>query len=152
MISHYYRRGYLLLAALLSVVVAGCSSAPQIPDSVYQFDQLESVKRVQNYRLDGWVTIDNRSLIVRTSPSKSYLFVLAYPNNDLKFKNAIAISSTAGSVQVNFDTVSVIQGGSSVPVVISTIYKLDSRDQEKEIIAEINSRREKAQTVADRAE
>lgn len=62
------------------------------------------------------------------------------------------ISSTAGSVQVNFDTVTVLQGGSSVPVVISAIYKLDSRDQEKAIVAEINRRREKALSVADKDE
>jgi hypothetical protein len=37
-------------------------------------------------------------------------------------------------------------------VVISAIYKLDSRDQEKAIVAEINRRREKALSVADKDE
>lgn len=152
MVSRLRQHSEWVLVAMFTLIISACSSAPQVPDSVYQFDQLESVKRVQNYRLDGLVTIDNRSLIVRTSPSKSYLFILAYPNNDLKYNNAVMISSTAGSVQVNFDTVTVLQGGSSVPVVISAIYKLDSRDQEKAIVAEINRRREKALSVADKAE
>ncbi|WP_148059366.1 DUF6491 family protein [Sinobacterium caligoides] len=131
----------IIATLFIAVVLSGCSSTPKIPDSVYLFDNLEQVKSVNNFRLDGWVKIDNRSLIVRSSPSKSYLMVLAYPNPDLRFNDALMISSTAGSVNANFDTVSVVsKSATNIPVPISAIYKISSRDEEKAVKAEIENR------------
>ena len=127
------------------VALAACSSAPpatSMPYSVYRFDELMSVNGVESFRLQSMVEIDKQLLIIRSSPSKSYLFVLSYPNHDIHFNNPIIISNTASYVKVKFDTVSTLNNGlQTAKIPIKAIYKINSRQQEKRIIAKIRQRK-----------
>jgi len=122
------------LLALLALALIAC--AAPIDDKAamekYQFPELESVTSIRNWQLDGWQVVDERSLIIQTSPSQYYLFVLARRNLQLKFAEGILVSSTSGQVQVNFDTVAT----SREPMLktpIAAMYKLKGRDQVAEI-------------------
>ncbi|MEJ2419062.1 MAG: DUF6491 family protein [Exilibacterium sp.] len=112
------------------------TSVHQLADK-YQFDNLEVVKRFSNWSIDGWSAVDQQSLIVRTSPSTAYLLVLSRRLHDLRFSEAIAISSTGNLVYAKFDTVTVknhhFGGIGSVPVRIAKIYKLKGKE-ERELV------------------
>ena len=106
----------------------------------YQFDQLETVKRFNNWSIDGWSAIDQQSLIVRTSPSTSYLLVLSRRLPELRYSHAIAITSTGSSVYARFDSVRALnRHGINIPVSIAKIYKLKGKKQRKLVRAQITS-------------
>ncbi len=98
----------------------------------YNFDNLQTVDRFNNWSINGWNVIDQRSLIVRTSPSRAYLIILDRRLWDLRFSETIAISSTASSVHAGFDTVRVFnRHGINIPARIVKIYRLEGREQRR---------------------
>jgi len=135
-----------LLAAVFAAALlgsaninAGIFNTPLKPlPERYQFDELPEVKSFSNWTINGWTAVDRQSLIVRTSPSTSYLLVLQRGLPDLNFSKAIALSSTASRVKARFDTVNTIDRRfRSIPVAIAKIYKLKGRDQRKQVKAQI---------------
>jgi hypothetical protein len=126
-------RHYLTLILLLSLfggpVLANGASAQ---DEKYQFDNLDTVKRFHNWSIDGWNAIDQRSLIVRTSPSTSYLVILDRRVPDLRLAETIAISSTGSFVHAKFDTVLALNRyGMTIPANIAKIYRLEGKEQRR---------------------
>lgn len=125
--------------AALSILASTASAGVKMIPEKYQFDdQLPQVERFSRYSIDGWNAIDKRSLIVRTSPSTSYLLILQRDLPSLRFNDAIGLSSTGSQVHARFDTVRVFDRHfTSIPVAISKIYKLKGRDQRKQVKAQI---------------
>jgi len=85
---------------------------------------LERVDRIHLFRsVDGWRPIDSDTLIVWTTPSKPYLIELSRKSYDLRFVEAIGVTSTAGDIYEKFDDI-VVDGS---PYPIQAIYKLDRK-------------------------
>lgn len=140
-----------LIKALVIVSAAYTSSAwseiavanqtSDVEPNDYQFAELEQVDRITRYQIDGWQYVDARSLIVDVSPRRSYLLILDRPTRDLRFADAIQISSTGSSVHARFDTVRALDRNHfNIPVSIERIYKLEGREQRKQVKESIRVR------------
>ena len=101
-------------------------------DQKYHFAGLETVDHFKNWTIDGWNVIDRRSLIVYASPSRAYLLILDRHLWDLRFSEAIFISSTASTVSERFDTVRVLNRRTiSTPARIVKMYRLEGKEQRR---------------------
>ena len=56
------------------------------------------VDRVEDYRIMGWNSLDNRHVIIQSSPKRSYLVTLRQPCYNLDTAETIAFSTTVGSM------------------------------------------------------
>ena len=119
----------VMTSMLCALVLTACAGMQEDEDKErYDFENLQQVKAIQDYRLNGWNVIDSQSLVINTGPQTHYLLILQRKLTDLRFAENILISSTAGRVQAKFDTVAT----PIVPqneVAIERIYKLDNREQ-----------------------
>ena len=117
----------LVLIAMLAGASGPVWSAPASPQVD---DPISGIESIDSFRLfgqaNGWQALDKRTLIVQTSPSRSYLITLKRPSNDLRFAQAIGLTSTGGRVFARFDQV--IVDGWRYP--IESIHALD-RDEAK---------------------
>jgi len=75
-----------------------------------------------------WSPIDDHTVVIWTNPFTPYLVELAYPSNDMKFVQAIGVTSSGSRVYAKFDAVLI--RGFRYP--INNIYKL-SRDEAKNL-------------------
>ncbi len=125
----------------LGALLLGCavaSSEAKDPNK-YVFSELEEVSSIREFDIDSWTEVDKKSLIVNTSPSKSYLIILKQTNHDLRFAHAISFGKE-GRIYSKFDRIHIINSSSGVaplPATIERIYKLDNRAQKKMIITKI---------------
>ncbi len=103
-------------------------------DEKYYFDNLETVDRFNNWSINGWNVIDQRSLIVHASPSRADLIILDRRLWDLRFSETIAITSTASSIYAGFDTVRVYnRHGINIPARIVKIYRFEGKEQRRRV-------------------
>ena len=110
-------------------VMTAVQAAPASRDVVIAVD-LEPVKNIPALmRFQSWRAVDNDTLIVWATNDRPYLIELAFPSNELRFAEAIAVSQFAGRVHSRFDSVYV--RGQRYP--IAEIYRL-SREDAKSII------------------
>lgn len=93
----------LSLLALVGVLSA-CGGTP---DQELTLDQKldkrkytlgKTVDRVQDYRISGWNSMDDRHVIIHTSPTRSYLVTLRSPCRNLDTAETLAFSTTVGSL------------------------------------------------------
>ncbi|MFK7733611.1 MAG: DUF6491 family protein [Pseudomonadales bacterium] len=130
-------RNIAVATALSLTNVAANAALKPLPEK-YQFDQLPEVERFNRWSIDDYTMVDRQSLIVRTSPSKSYLLILQRKLPGIGFNDAIAVTSTGSQIHARFDTVQIIDRHfSGIPVPIAKIYKLDGREQRKQIKSKI---------------
>lgn len=126
-------RNIAVVTALSLTAVAANAALQPLPEK-YQFDQLPEVERFSRWSIDDYTAVDRQSLIVKTSPSTSYLLILQRKLPGIGFNHAIALSSTGSQVHARFDTVQVIdRHASRIPVPIAKIYRLDGREQRKQV-------------------
>src|SRR5690554_5450044 len=100
-------RGIVLSGILILPV--GCASTGQAPTLQQQladrgYVQGESLRNIQNYRLNGWTHLDSRHLIIETGPSDRYLVSLRTTCHELSSTQDIGFTSTAGQL-TRFDSV-----------------------------------------------
>ncbi len=132
-------RNIAVATALSLAAVTANAAVKPIPEK-YQFDQLPQVERFSRWSIDDYTVVDKRSVIVSTSPSTSYLLILQRNLPGLHFNNAIALTSTGSQIHARFDTVQVVDRFSSrIPVPIAKIYKLDGREQRKQVKSQIRA-------------
>jgi hypothetical protein len=81
----------------------------------------------------SWEKVDNQSIILQTGPSDYYLIVLLQPSHSLVFSEAIGISDTRDMIKSGFDNVVVEDSAGTNSYIIHKIYKLENRQQAKEI-------------------
>ncbi|KPZ69099.1 hypothetical protein AN944_03115 [Shewanella sp. P1-14-1] len=127
-----------MIIALVSLMLLGCSAseASKQKAALYQFDELTEVTSIDNFRMDGWRTMDNRTVFVDSRPKQTYLIVLSGVNTNLTFAKALVITSRMGKVTVGFDTVST-GDAPQFKSQIKKIYQIDSKEQEQQIRDEI---------------
>lgn len=129
---------HIAVAAALSLSATSAMAGLKPLPEKYQFDELPEVKGFMNWSIDSWTAVDRQSLIVRTSPSKSYLLILQRKLPSLRSNNAIALSSTGSRVHARFDTVQTFDRHfANIPVAIAKIYKLEGKEQRKQVKAQI---------------
>ncbi len=92
-----------LVAGLLALMtLTGCASTLQRLKEQEQLSYTEyagePVKSFWLSRFDGWSAVDDDQLVVWSGVNKAYLIKVVGFCPDLKFANAIGITSTAGTV------------------------------------------------------
>jgi hypothetical protein len=87
----------LLSATLLAgcAVLAGCATGPKLNYSEYAG---EPVKSFYMANFDGWSAVSKDQLVVWAGMNKAYLLRIEGYCPDLQFANAIAVTSTANTV------------------------------------------------------
>lgn len=132
-------RNIAVVTALSFVAIGAYAAVKPLPEK-YQFDQLPEVERFSRWSIDDYTVVDGQSLIVRTSPSTSYLLILQRKLPGIRFNRAIALTSTGSQIHARFDTVQIIdRHASRIPVPIAKIYKLDGREQRKQVKSKIRA-------------
>ncbi|MEM8500405.1 MAG: DUF6491 family protein [Pseudomonadota bacterium] len=130
----------MAIVTALSLTAIGANAVVKPLPEKYQFDQLPEVERFSRWSIDGYTVVDRQSLIVRTSPSTSYLLILQRKLPGIGFNRAIALTSTGSQVHARFDTVQIVDRHSSrIAVPIAKIYKLDGREQRKQVKSKIRA-------------
>jgi len=141
----YIKRSLSYIAVLITTgLLTACASGPveSVNPNKYLFPELEEVSSIREYDIDSWSEVDSKSLIVNTSPSKSYLIILKHPNRDLRHAHAISFGRQ-GRIYSKFDRIYLInsmQGVQSIPTYIERIYKLTSREQKNKIRDKIRNK------------
>ena len=114
----------LALVTLLAVGLTGVSQSANAMNRIPAQDK-RAVDHMQVYKnINGWQELDQKSLIIWTTPSRPYLVKLARPSHDLSFVQRIGVTSMAGTVKPKFD--SVVVEGMRYP--ISGIYALTTSE------------------------
>jgi hypothetical protein len=87
----------MLAAALLTgcAVLSGCATGPKLNYSEYAG---EPVKSFYMSNFDGWSAVSKDQLVVWAGMNKAYLLKIEGYCPDLQFANAIAVTSTANTV------------------------------------------------------
>ena len=132
---------YLTLILIsLSLLLTGCVSTEESQSKAaqYVFPDLEEVNSIDNFRMDGWSSVDNRAVIVDSRPRESYLLILDGPNNQLTFAQALLITSSMGKVEAGFDSVSTA-AEPKIKYRIKKIYRLKDKAQKEEIKLRISN-------------
>ncbi len=89
-------KSLLVLAALLgTALLAGCATGPKLDYTDYAG---EPVKSFYMNTFDGWTVVSKDQLVVWTGLNKAYLLSITGYCPDLQFANAIAVTSTANTV------------------------------------------------------
>lgn len=119
------------LGAILSLGAASVTWARAVGDpadtqgSAVPLESLESVDSISVLTPPwSWRAIDDHTLILWATASRPYLVTLRFPSYDLKWVNAIRVTSLGDRIYSKFDSVRI--RGFSYP--IDHIYKL-TRDQ-----------------------
>ncbi|MDO6613039.1 DUF6491 family protein [Shewanella sp. 1_MG-2023] len=132
----------ILICSMLLLTACTASESAQKKAALYQFDELVEVNSIDNFRMDGWRTMDNRTVFVDSRPRETYLLVLNGVDSNLKFAQALVVSSRMGKVTVGFD--SVMTGSEPRSrTQIKKIYRIESKEQEQQVRAKIESFSEK---------
>ncbi|GIU40486.1 hypothetical protein TUM4438_01770 [Shewanella sairae] len=128
------------LLLILSIALGGCAAteANKERGAMYTFPALEQVNSIDNFRMDGWESVDRYSIIVGVRPNQNYLLILNSGLNDLNFAQGLAVSSTMGKVEAGFDSVSTVQDP-MMKSQIKRIYKLEDKQQKNQIKAQIEA-------------
>ncbi len=88
------------------------------------FEVGQPVDRIQNYRINGWNSIDRRNLIFNAGASRNFLITLRNPCDGLRSSETLAFSSTVNSV-TNKDRVVVRGSGGFIErCLIDEMYEL----------------------------
>ena len=85
----------LVVTALAAATLAGCASSPKLDYREYAGEPIKSFYMVD---YDGWSPVSDNQLVVWTGINKAYLLSVKGYCPDLKFANAIAVTSTANTV------------------------------------------------------
>lgn len=112
----------LLGVLILGAGLAQASCATTTVERQAASEGLEHVSRISSLSgLYSWNRVDDDTVILWASASRPYLVDLSRKARDLRFATAIAVTSTAGSIEEKFDSV-IVDG---IPYQIAGIYKLD---------------------------
>lgn len=85
----------LFATALAAATLAGCASSPKLDYREYAGEPIKSFY-MPDY--DGWSPVSENQLVVWTGINKAYLLSVKGYCPDLKFANAIGVTSTGNTV------------------------------------------------------
>jgi len=100
--NHAFRKTAISIIALL--LISACAGQP--PESVPLDERLakhgytlgQQVKRITDYRINGWNSMDRFSVIMNVGASKNYLITVRNPCDGLRSAEHIAFSTTIGDL------------------------------------------------------
>jgi len=113
-----------LAGAVCTALVAGCATQPKLDYTDYAG---EPVKSFYMSHFDGWSVVSKNQLVVWTDLNKAYLLGITGYCPDLQFANAIAVTSSANTVD-KFEKVIV----SNDRCFIDTIRPLDVKQMKED--------------------
>ncbi len=102
----FYLRCFLVLTAL-TIVLTACAISPETPLTLEQklearnYSVGEEVKRIRNYRINGWNYLDSKHVVMTAGVSDHYLVTLRNRCNELSSATNIAFTTTVGSLSVH---------------------------------------------------
>lgn len=95
-------------------------------------NKLESQDRIRSFRYHGWQSLDNETLIITATQSKTYLVTLKSSCFDLRNSHAIVIhKSSSNTLDARFDSIATPKFARQ-KCLIKAIYKI-TKEQAKEI-------------------
>jgi len=107
---------------LLLPILALCSF--EVVAAEYESLGVSKVSKIQDYQLDGWQQVDDRSLIIQGGVSTRYLVVFKNRCRELKFAHSIAAPTKGGAIHAGFDSIRVVnKDRNPIPCMIKEIYK-----------------------------
>ena len=119
----------LALCAGAGTVAAADRTSPETAKATIQSPPGELVDSIPVLtRLHDWQVIDEKNVIVWANPWQPYLVQLAYPSHDLRYVQAIGITSLGDRVYAHLDSLRV--AGFRYP--IGNIYKM-TKEEAKEL-------------------
>lgn len=133
----------LVLITLLSLtVISGCASKSSLSfqeknveyQQYIEKNELESVKKINAFRLHGWQSLTNDYLILSRSVKDKYLVKVSNFCPDLYHAFSLKLNQSMNSVlSAKFDSISTLQEP-ELKCYIKSIYPID-KIQAKEIVA-----------------
>jgi hypothetical protein len=120
---------------LVSLFLASCATTPLKVVDKYNFDnELKEITDINSFRIDSWESIDNQSLILKTNLNNDYyLIILQRPALNLPYAERVGITDSGIKITTGFDKIVVADSNGSESYIIHKMYKLDNREQAKEI-------------------
>ena len=120
------------------LIVAACAGSP--PESVPLDERLakrgyiiaEPVKRLQDYRINGWNSVDRYNVILIVGASLTYLITVRSPCDGLNSAGNLAFSTTIGDLTDNDKLLVRSTGGYIEHCYIDKIHLLEKIGQNQE--------------------
>ncbi|MGB1199290.1 MAG: DUF6491 family protein [Thalassotalea sp.] len=127
---------YVILVVLLSACSHKNTLTYEERDNAYRQyindNSLESSKRINSFRFDGWQSLTRTFLIISTNFKRKYLIEVRQNCNNLAFAQSLVLNqSTGSSLHARLDSISTLSEPNS-SCRIQTIYPL-TVEQAKEI-------------------
>lgn len=100
-----------VLALLATVALSACASSPerlqyrQQELAIYEKHAGAEVDRIRSFRLSGWQSVSNRSLLLEARLNEWYLVDVFEPCLDLPFATTIGVKTSMNVVQAKFDSI-----------------------------------------------
>jgi hypothetical protein len=120
----------VLLAALIGAFLGGCAASAKAPVTLAQklaARQLvvgDPVRRISNYRLDGWSYLDDRHIIIESGVRDRYLVSLRQDCEELRSAIDIGVRTYTGSLMDNDSLVVRAPGGYAMDCRIDALHGL----------------------------
>ena len=135
----------IIVWSLLFGILSGCASTathnePKATpyEDYIAANNLESLDRVKAFRFRGWRSLDDKHLIISTSPKKPYLITLRSRCVELKYSQGISINHGGTSVlYAGTDSISVPKNPHN-KCVIQKIHKLT--DEQADEVSSLKKR------------
>ena len=118
---------------LLILAVSCATTIRTLPEKYHLDNDFEAVDRITTFDVSSWEQVDNQSIILRADWNDYYLLVLRRPINRLIPGLYIGVSSTLSSIASGFDRIIVKDTPFTEYYVIEKIFKLEGKDQVKEV-------------------
>ncbi len=129
------------LLVLLVLLTTACHNNKQQRPNYAAFIESEGlvgVKRVQQFRFQGWQPLDDRHLILSSSHRKGYLIKLMSVCTELGFTNHIKLKQEFSTIlNAKFDSI-IVPGQFNQECTIDRIYKLD--EAQKQALQELDDK------------
>lgn len=124
---------HVAAAAVSASMLLGCASSggtadgkPSLESLLAErgFKQGKEVSSIEDYRINGWSSVDSQHLIFDAGPSRNYLVTTQIPCNGLLSAEQIAFTSTVNQLS-RFDKVLVQDAGFTTTCPIKELHALD---------------------------
>jgi len=125
-------RNYTAVTAIfIPVLASACTSNP--PESIPIEEQMaakgylikEPVKRLKDYRINGWSSVDRRNVILNVGASDNYLVTVRSPCEGLRSAEHLAFSTIIGDLTDKDKLIVRDSGGYIQSCYIDTIQTLE---------------------------
>ena len=90
------------------------------------------IKRLSNFRLNGWNYVDNYHVIIKSSPTRNYLIRFRSTCNDLRHATSIGFKTALGSISRGDKMIIQDMGNWLRDCRVDTIFELTRKPREED--------------------